>query len=148
MNAAASSWFARMVRRDDWRSASKNSTFCDPGNPKTCLTPRFSSVEQSSFPPGAFFIGLADGSARATKLICNIPEALAKFGSRGAGESWSRSGFVDHFFPDAFGFQDEFHSLANGATSGDRSRGEMGRLLNFMHRIADSDCESDAPHHR
>src|SRR4051812_12529403 len=51
MKPAASSLVGTTVRMDDFRNASKSATFCVPGMPKRCRTPRDSSSPQRMSAP-------------------------------------------------------------------------------------------------
>src|SRR5712691_266900 len=60
--------------------------------------------------------------------------------------NWSRTGFVDHRFPNAFGFENEFNRLADRAMTGERFRCVVRRLFNLRNRIAHRNGKASAAH--
>ena len=62
------------------------------------------------------------------------------------GSNASGAGFVDHFFPDAFGFEDEFDELASGAFAAIGFGGVVGGAADFRRGVVDGDGEADALH--
>jgi len=58
----------------------------------------------------------------------------------------SGAGFVDHLFPDAFGFEDELYELAGGAFAADRLGDVMGGAFYFVGGVADGHGEADPLH--
>src|SRR5689334_6824970 len=56
------------------------------------------------------------------------------------------AGFVDHFFPDAFGTEDDFDEFASGAFAAIGFSGEVGSAAYFRRGVVNSDGEADALH--
>jgi hypothetical protein len=48
----------------------------------------------------------------------------------------SRTGFIDHWFPDAFGFENEFNGFADRAVAGEGFRNVVGGLFYLGDGIA------------
>ena len=72
------------------------------------------------------------------------------FGIFRAGKRILKSGpsLLDHFFPDSFGLQDQFHGVANRPVAGFRWRSEVGGLLHFRHRVSHRNRQAHPSHHR
>ncbi len=63
------------------------------------------------------------------------------------GRNASGAGFVDHFFPDAFGLKDEFDEFAGGAFAAIGFSGVVGGAAHFGRGVMDGDGQADALHH-
>src|SRR6267154_3989076 len=64
----------------------------------------------------------------------------------GQGRARSGASFVDHFFPNAFGLEDEFDEFASGAFAAIGFRGVVGGAADFGSGVMDGDGQSDAAH--
>ena len=58
----------------------------------------------------------------------------------------SRAGFIDHCFPDAFGFENEFNGFADRAVAGESFRNVVGGLFYLGDGIAHGNGEASAAH--
>jgi hypothetical protein len=64
-------------------------------------------------------------------------------------EDWafrSSPRFVDHFFPDAFGFENEFNGFADRAPPGERLRSVVRGFFYLGDGICNGDGEAGATH--
>src|SRR5262249_17299119 len=58
----------------------------------------------------------------------------------------SRTGFVNHRFPDSFGFENEFNGFTDRSPAGKRFRNVMRGPFYFGDGIANSNSEASPPH--
>ena len=61
-------------------------------------------------------------------------------------ETASRTGFVDHRFPNALGFENEFNGFADRAVASESFRGVVRRGFYLGDSIAHSNSEASAEH--
>ena len=62
------------------------------------------------------------------------------------GRNASGAGLVDHFFPDAFGLEDEFDEFAGGPFAAVGFGSVVGGAADFRGSVVDGDGEADAVH--
>src|SRR5260370_32929132 len=86
---------------------------------------------------------------RAGRLGFSTPRRRAKFPYvcwLGQGHASSGASFVDHFFPNAFGLEDEFDEFASGAFAAIGFRGVVGGAADFGRGVVNGDSQPDAAH--